>query len=66
MMMLDSGMSRSLASSRSTGNLPIGQSRRNAARDASSERSTIRGSKGVPFSYKAMSAFWQKDERGWK
>jgi hypothetical protein len=48
--MLDSGIVRSFASSRSTGNLPIGQTFRKAAREASSPRSTICGSNGVPFS----------------
>ena len=50
MMMLDSGMVRSLASSRSTGILPIGHIRLNAVLAASSPRSTKCGSNGVPFS----------------
>jgi hypothetical protein len=66
MMMLDSGTVRSLASSRSTGNLPIGQIFLKAAADSSLNRSTMTGSNGVPFSYRAVSAFWQKDDSGWK
>ncbi len=50
MMMLDSGIVRSRASSRSTGILPIGQSFLNAAPDASFAKSTIWGSNGVAFS----------------
>jgi hypothetical protein len=41
MMMLDSGTVRSFASSRRTGNRPIGQTALNAARDLASERSTM-------------------------
>jgi hypothetical protein len=44
----------------------MGQSARKAALDASSIRSTITGSKRIPFSYTAMSALWQKDASGWK
>jgi hypothetical protein len=50
MMILDSGMVRPLASSRSTGILPMGQIFRNSAREVSSARSTMRGSNGVSFS----------------
>jgi hypothetical protein len=44
----------------------MGQTARKAARDASSPRSTMMGSNGMRFSYKAMSALWQKDASGWK
>jgi len=50
MMMLDSGTVRSFTSSRSTGNLPIGQMALNAALDLASARSTMWGSNGVSFS----------------
>ena len=50
MMMLDSGTVRSFASSRRTGNRPIGQIALSAALDFASNRSTIRGSNGVSFS----------------
>jgi hypothetical protein len=50
MMMLDSGTVQSFASSRSTGNLPIGQIALKAALDFTSARSTICGSNGVSFS----------------
>jgi hypothetical protein len=66
MMVLDSGTVRSLASSRSTGILPTGQIFVSSALEASFSNSTRCGSNGVPFSYSAMSAFWQKDESGWK
>jgi hypothetical protein len=66
MMMLDSGMVRSVASSRSTGNLPSGHSFNSAARSVSRERSTETGVNGVPFSYRATSAFQQNDDSGWK
>ena len=62
---LDSGTVSPRASSRSTGNFPIGQSLRNAARSASSIRLTICGANGVPFSYSAISALWQNDASGW-
>jgi hypothetical protein len=39
---------------------------RKAALEASSRRSTMIGSNGTRFSYKAMSALWQKDASGWK
>jgi hypothetical protein len=66
MMMVDSATVRLRASSRSTGILAMGQTARKAARDASSPRSTMMGSNGMRFSYKAMSALWQKDASGWK
>jgi hypothetical protein len=66
MMTLDSGTVRPRASSRSTGNLPIGHSFSNAARSFSSPRSTKFGTNGVPFSYSAISAFQQNDDNGWK
>ncbi len=50
MMMLDSGIVRSFASSCSTGNWPHGQSFLNAAASAGSIRLTIRRSNGVSFS----------------
>ena len=49
-MMLDSGTVRSLASSRSTGILPMGHIFLKSAADAASARSTIWGSNGVSFS----------------
>ena len=66
MMMLDSGTVWSRASSRSTGNLPIGQSFKSAARSASLPRSTRFGANGVSFSYRAISAFQQNEASGWK
>ena len=50
MMALDSGIVSSFASSRSTGNFPIGQIFLNSPRDVSFARSTICGSNGVAFS----------------
>ena len=50
MMMLDSGTVRSLASSRSTGNLPTGQIFSNSARAVSFPRSTMCRENGVSFS----------------
>ena len=64
MMMLDSGMVWSLASSRKTGNLPIGHSFSSAARSVSLERLTSFGVNGVSFSYSAISALRQYDARG--
>jgi hypothetical protein len=64
MMMLDSGMTRSFASSRSTGNLPTGHSFSSAARSAASPRSTSCGVNGVSFSYSAISTFQQNDASG--
>jgi hypothetical protein len=64
MMTLDSGTVRSRASSRSTGNLPIGHSFKSAARSASSPRSTKFGTNGVAFSCSAISAFQQYDASG--
>jgi hypothetical protein len=55
MMMLDSFTVQSRAASRNSGNLPIGQSLRNAVRSPSSIRLTICGVNGVSFSYKAIS-----------
>ena len=66
MMMLDSGTVSSRASSRSTGNLPIGHSFNSAARSAGLPRSTEFGVNGVSFSYSAISAFQQNDASGWK
>jgi len=66
MMMVDSATVRLRASSRSTGILAMGQTARKAALEASSRRSTMMGSNGMRFSYKAMSALWQKEARGWK
>ena len=66
MMMVDSATVRLRASSRSTGILAMGQTARKAAREASSRKSTIIRSKAMRFSYKAMSALWQKDASGWK
>ena len=66
MMMLDSAIVRSLASSRSTGNLPIGHNALSSAADAASPRSTKRGVNAVSFSYSAMSTLWQYDASGWK
>src|SRR4051812_15791002 len=66
MMMLDSGTVSPRAASSRTGNFPIGHSRASAARSSAFERSTSRGVNGVPFSYSATSAFWQKEESGWK
>jgi hypothetical protein len=63
---LDSATVRSRASSRRTGILAIGQTFLKAVFDASSARSTTIGSNGMPFSYNAMSALWQKDASGWK
>ena len=65
MMMLVSGMTRSLASSRSTGNLPIGHSFNSAARSSALPRSTVTGVNGVSFSYSAISTFQQNDDSGW-
>jgi hypothetical protein len=56
MTMVDSATVRSRASSRSTGILASGQTARKAELEASSARSTITGSNGMPFSYKAISA----------
>ena len=64
MMMLDSGMVRSAASSRSTGNLPIGHSFNSAARSVSLAEIDHIGVNGVPFSYRAISAFQQNDDSG--
>ena len=64
MMMLDSGTVWPRASSRSTGNLPIGHSFSSAARSASLPRSTMFGTNGVSFSYRAISAFQQNDDSG--
>ena len=64
MMMLVSGMVRSVASSRSTGNLPIGHSFNKAARSAASPRLTECGVNGVSFSYSATSTFQQYDDSG--
>ena len=50
MMMLDSGIVRSRASSRSTGILATGHSFLKAAAEASFEKSTRCGSNCVPFS----------------
>src|ERR1043165_5783008 len=66
MMTLDSGTVSAHASSRSTGNFPIGQSLRSAVRSPSSIRLTMLGVNGVPFSYSAISALWQNEESGWK
>src|ERR1041384_5023880 len=66
MMTLDSGMVSPRASSRSTGNFPIGQSLRSAVRSPSSIRLTMFGVNAVPFSYSAISALWQNEESGWK
>ena len=66
MMIVDSATVRLRASSRSTGILAMGQTARKAAREASSPRSTMMGSNGMRFSYKAMSALWQNDASGWK
>jgi hypothetical protein len=66
MTMVDSATVRFLVSSRRTGILAMGQTARNAARDASSPRSTMIGSNGMSFSYRAMSALWQNDASGWK
>ena len=60
MMMVDSATVQLRASSRSTGILAMGQTARNAAREASSPRSTMIGSNGMRFSYKAMSALWRR------
>jgi hypothetical protein len=64
MMMLDSGTVWFRASSRNTGNLPIGHSFSSAARSASSPRLTMFGVNGVSFSYSAISAFQQNDDSG--
>ena len=66
MMVLDSGTVWSRAASRSTGNLPIGDSFNSAARSAVLPRSTMFGANGVSFSYKAINAFQQNDAKGWK
>ena len=66
MITLDSGTVSPRASSRSTGNFPIGQSLRNAVRSPSSIRLTMFGVNGVSFSYSAISTLWQNDESGWK
>ena len=66
MMMVDSATVRLRASSRSTGVLAMGEIARKAALEISSRKSTMIGSKEMPFSYKAMSALWQKEARGWK
>jgi hypothetical protein len=50
MRMLDSGIVRPRAWSRSTGIFAMGQTARNAAADASSPKSTRCGVKGVSFS----------------
>ena len=65
MIVLDSGTTRSRAASRSTGNLPIGQTASNSAREASLERSISLGSKAMPFSYSGISTFQQNDDSGW-
>ena len=64
MMTVDSGTVSFRASSRSTGNLPIGQSFNSAARSVSLARSTILGVNGVPFSYSAISTLWQYEAKG--
>lgn len=46
-----------------TGNLPIGHSVFSSAKAALP--SSSRNANGVSFSYSAISAFWQKDEKGW-
>jgi hypothetical protein len=60
----DSGMMRSFALSRSTGNLPIGQILSSAARSSGLLKSTICGVNGVSFSYSAISAFQQNEDSG--
>ena len=64
--MVDSATVRSRASSRSTGILARGQTAWKAALEVASARSTITGSNGIAFSYKAISALWQKEASGWK
>ena len=49
-MMVDSGIVRLRPPSRSTGNLPMGQTFLKAAAEAGSMRSTMCGSKAVSFS----------------
>jgi hypothetical protein len=44
----------------------MGQIALSAALDFASNRSTISGSNGVSFSYRATRAFWQNEDRGWK
>jgi len=65
MMMLDSGTSRSLAASRSSGNLPIGQSFRNPplgfvqqVHDLPLERRVVL--------IECDQHLWQNDDSGWK
>jgi hypothetical protein len=65
-MMVDSATVHLRPSSRSTGILAMGHTSRKAALEASSPKSTMIGSKAMRFSYKAMSALWQNDARGWK
>jgi hypothetical protein len=64
MMTVDSATVWFRASSRNTGNLPIGQSFRSASRLVSLPRSTILGVNGVSFSYSATSTLWQYDAKG--
>src|ERR1700730_19106056 len=66
MMMLVSGIVSPRASSRSTGNLPIPHSLSSAARSTGSPRLTEFGVNGMSFSYSAISAFQQNDDKGWK
>ncbi len=64
MMMLVSGIVRSVLSSRSTGILPTGHTARKRALEPSSIRSTMWPVNGVSFSYRAISTLWQNEASG--